>query len=57
VVTNRLEGLNLLEREFTCNYRSLYEVVLINLKNKLMEVQGRIKSNKSKQRDELIKKM
>jgi hypothetical protein len=46
----------LLDREFTCSYRSLYEVVLISLKNKLMEVQGRIKANKSKYRDDLIKR-
>jgi hypothetical protein len=56
VVTNRLEGFNILERDFTCNYRSLYEVVLISLKNKLMEVQGRIKANKTKFRDDLIKR-
>jgi hypothetical protein len=55
VVTNRLEGFNILERDFTCNYRSLYEVVLISLKNKLMEVQGRIRANKTKFRDDLIK--
>jgi hypothetical protein len=56
VVLGRLEGKNILERGFTCNYRTLYEVVMISLKNKLMEVQGRIKSNNSKVRDDLIKR-
>jgi hypothetical protein len=56
VVLGRLEGKNIMERGFTCNYRTLYEVVMILLKNKLMEVQGRIKSNNSKVRDDLIKR-
>jgi hypothetical protein len=56
LVLQRLDGKNLLEKEFTCSYKTLYEVVLISLKNKLMEVQGRIKANNSKIRDDLIKR-
>jgi hypothetical protein len=52
----RLSDYNILDREFSCNYRSLYEVLTITLKNRLMEVQGKIKANNEKARDTLLKK-
>jgi hypothetical protein len=37
---NRLPGISVqIDRELTCSYGSLYEVVVINLKNKLMAIQ------------------
>jgi len=47
----------LLIQEFNCNWTSLYDVSVINLKTKIMELQGMIKKNKECRRDSLVKKM
>ncbi len=39
-VNNRFPGVaDLLERDFSCNFRKLYEVTLTNLKNRLVSLQ------------------
>ncbi len=55
-VINRLCGFNMLEREYQCDYRTLYEVAMMGIKNKLMEVQARIKWDKDRAREYLINK-
>jgi hypothetical protein len=47
----------LLEQNFNCNWTSLYDVAVINLKTKIMELQGNIKKNKECRRETLVKKM
>ncbi len=42
LIIDRLRGLNILERDYQCNFRALYEVSMMGIKNKLMEVQARI---------------
>jgi hypothetical protein len=54
VVINRLRGFNMLERGYQCDYRTLYEVSLMGIKNKLMEVQARIKRDKERARESLV---
>jgi exonuclease III len=42
LIIDRLRGLNMLEREYQCNFRALYEVSMMGIKNKLMEVQAKL---------------
>ncbi len=56
IVLQRLGTYNILEREFSCNYRTLHEVVSIAIKNRLMEIQGKIKANQERVREALLKK-
>ena len=56
LIIRRLGDHNLLLRRFSCDYRRLYEVCMVQLKNKLMEVQGRIKLDKSRAREYLLSK-
>jgi hypothetical protein len=57
ITVNRLRGMNMLEREYQCNYRALYEVAMMGIKNKLMEVQARIRRDKDRARDCLVKRV
>jgi exonuclease III len=57
VVTDRLRGLNMLEREYQCDYRTLYEVAMMGIKNKLMEVQARMKRDKNRARENLVRRV
>jgi exonuclease III len=57
ITVNRLRGMNILEREYQCNYRALYEVSMMGLKNKLMEVQARMKRDKDRGRDYLVNRV
>ncbi len=41
LIIDRLRGLNMLERDYQCSFRALYEVSMMGIKNKLMEVQAR----------------
>jgi hypothetical protein len=55
LIIERMRGMNVLEKEFGgYGYRTLYEVVTMGLKNKLMEIQGRIKRNRSNMREYLL---
>jgi hypothetical protein len=57
ITINRLRGMNILEREYQCNYRALYEVSMMGLKNKLMEVQARMKWDKDRARDYCVNRV
>jgi exonuclease III len=45
---------DLLERDFSCNYRKLYEVVLMNVKNRLVALQKKILSENSEERNLIL---
>ncbi len=53
-VINRLRGIDMLERGYQCDYRTLYEV---SIKNKLMEVQARVKRDKERARENLVNRV
>ncbi len=57
VIIDRLRGLNMLEREYQCNFRALYEVSMMGIKNKLMEVQARVKRDKNRAREFLVNRI
>jgi exonuclease III len=57
VVINRLRGFNMLEREYQCDYRALHEVSMMGIKNKLMEVQARVKRDKERARENLVNRV
>ncbi len=57
LIINRLRGLNMLERDYQCDYRALYEVSMMGIKNKLMEVQARIKRDKNRAREFLVNRI
>jgi hypothetical protein len=47
VIVTRIRSRNYIEQNFgEYSYRQLYEVVTIGIKNKLMEIQGRIKKGR-----------
>ncbi len=55
VIVTRIRSRNFIEQNFgEYSYRQLYEVVTIGIKNKLMEIQGRIKKGKTRVRDLLL---
>ena len=56
LIMARLEEYHILERQFTCNYRTLYEVCMMGIKNKLMTIQGRIKQDTVRMREYLLSK-
>jgi exonuclease III len=57
VVKGRLPGIDeLLDRNFTCNYRVLYEVIGMEVKNRLLKIQRRIKMDKRGYRLWLVQK-
>jgi hypothetical protein len=52
LIIERMRGMNVLEKDFGgYGYRTLYEVVTMGLKNKMMEIQGRIKRKRSNMRE------
>jgi exonuclease III len=55
VIKNRLPAINeLLGRVFTCNYRILYEGIIMGVKNVLMEIQRRRRSDDNVVRERLL---
>jgi len=46
----RLEAQDLLNREFSCDFRTVYEMCLMGIKNNLLAIQGQIKKEKSRAR-------
>jgi hypothetical protein len=55
VIVTRIRSRNFIEQNFgEYSYRQLYEVVTIGIKNKLMEIQGRIKKGKTRVRDLIL---
>ena len=55
VVIDRLKNFDL-SRDINCSYRVFYEVASIGVKNKLMEIQGRIKNGKKIIRNGLVER-
>jgi exonuclease III len=57
LVKNRLPDMTeLLDRGLTCDYRILYEVILMGVKTNLVEFQGRVKEREAAKREDLLRR-
>ncbi len=55
VIRNRLPTIeDLMGRAFTCNYRTLYEGIIMGVKNALMEIQRRRRTDDNTVREKLL---
>ena len=57
VIMHRIREMNIQARDFQCNYRQLYEVCTMGLKNKLMEIQARRRVDKGRLREFLANRV
>ncbi len=55
IVVNRLPSMaNLMARDFTCDFRKLYEVTIMNLKNRLVSLQKKHITERNEERDAIL---